>query len=81
MPNWIWVKDDVTGAHYDVEERALRSGMTPVEGYPANSGPGARPRRTKPLINKAGHAATPARPEPADTDPASPADNNEEQQS
>jgi hypothetical protein len=84
MPNWIWVEDDVTGARYDVEERALRSGMTPVEGYPKNSGPGARPRAVKPFVDKAGQPATPARTEPADSDdttsPATPADNIEEQQ-
>jgi hypothetical protein len=85
MPTWIWVRDDTTGACYDVEEKALRRGMTPVEGYPPNSGPGARPRRAKPFVGKDGQPDTPGpRDEPAtapppDEDPAPPADTNEEQ--
>jgi hypothetical protein len=85
MPNWIWCRDDTTGAHYDVEESALRSGMTPVEGYPTNSGPGARPRETKPFIGKDGLPGVPAERTEAEPDainpPATPADNTEEQQS
>lgn len=93
MPTWIWVRDDVTGAHYDVEERSLRDGMTPVEGYPVRSGPNARPRRAKPLTDLVGQPTTPAHAAaptdevdeaPADADnepattPAQPAESNEE---
>jgi hypothetical protein len=84
MPNWIWVRDDTTGVHYDVEERALRAGMTPVPGYPANSGPGARPRQAKPFVDKAGQPATPVpaadSDEPDNNTAATPADDIEEQQ-
>lgn len=80
MPTWIWVRDDTAGAHYDVEERALRPGMTPVEGYPSNSGPGARPRRTKPFVDKDGTPGVPASDTPPATDenPAPPAEHTEE---
>jgi hypothetical protein len=81
-PTWIWVRDDTTGVHYDVDERAVRAGMTPVDGYPPNSGPGARPRSAKPFVDKAGQPATPvhADSDEPDTDtPATPADNTEEQ--
>lgn len=88
MPTWIRVRDDSTGAHFDVDQRSIRDGMTPVEGYPVRSGPNARPRRAKPHTDLAGQPAAPRpatddEPAPADntdpkTDPAQPADNNEE---
>lgn len=89
MPTWIWVRDDATGHHYDVEARSLRDGMTPVPGYPVRSGPNARPRRAKPLTDLAGQPITPQPPadsEPAPdaadtkTEPAQPAESNEEMQ-
>lgn len=52
MPTWIRVKDNVTGDEYDVEQTSLRAGMTPIEGYPENSGPGALARPPKPLVAK-----------------------------
>lgn len=83
---WIWVRDDATGAHYDVDATALRPGMTPVEGYPPNHGP--HPRPTKTFVDKAGQPALPAgrATEPASDEnpsttepPAPPADQTEEQ--
>lgn len=68
MPTWIRVKDNVTGDEYDVERSALRSGMTPIEGYPENSGPDARPRPAKPLVGKDGQPPQVA----ADTAPTDP---------
>ncbi|MET7395622.1 hypothetical protein ABZS66_19240 [Dactylosporangium sp. NPDC005572] len=64
MPNWIRVKDDVTGHEFDVEERALRPGVTPIASYPANSGPNARPRPAKTLVDKDGKPAN--RPAPSE---------------
>lgn len=61
MPTWIRVKDNVTGDEYDVEQTSLRAGMTPIEGYPENSGPGALARPPKPLVAK----GRPPREEPA----------------
>lgn len=59
MPKWIWVRDEKTGHEYDVEERALRPGMVPVEGVPVNEGEGARPRPAKHFMGKDGRAAEP----------------------
>lgn len=59
MPTWIRVRDDITGAEYDIEQSALRGGVTPVEGYPAVEGDGARPRPDKPYVGKDGLPATP----------------------
>jgi hypothetical protein len=59
MPTYIWVTDDTTGHQYDVDERTLRPGMTPVKGHPPNSGPGARPRQPKHRVGKDGKAAPP----------------------
>lgn len=64
MPTWIRVRDDVTGAHYDVDERSLRPGMTPVDGYPTRTGAMARPRRAKYPADLAGKPARPAGDEP-----------------
>lgn len=67
MPTWIRVRDDITGAEYDVEASAVRGGCTPVEGYPVLSGEGARPRPDKPFVGKDGQPAMPglrAKPEP-----------------
>lgn len=72
MPTWIRVRDDTTGAHYDVEERSLRPGMTPIPGYPKLSGPDAQPRPTK-YPRDLG----PADRDTAPTDPAPPADPEE----
>lgn len=62
MPNYIRVKDDATGHEYDVDEVSLRHGMTPIDGYPENSGPSARPRPAKHFTAKDG---TPAKPRAA----------------
>lgn len=86
MPNWIRVRDDITGDEYDVHERSLRPGFTPIGDYPPNTGPGARPRPAKIAVAKDGTRAAP-KPTAADelvdepmTAPAvPPADNTEEQ--
>lgn len=52
MPTYVWCKDDSTGHLVDVDERSLRDGLTPVAGYPTNSGPGARPRPAKHHVAK-----------------------------
>lgn len=57
MPTYIRVRDDATGHEYDVDERSLRAGMTPIDGYPTNSGPGARPRPAKHRVDKTGRPA------------------------
>lgn len=77
MPTWIRVRDDVTGAEYDIEESSLRGGLTPVPDYPVLTGEGVQPRAAKPLVAKDGAPAASA----ADRDeepPASPADQTEE---
>jgi hypothetical protein len=72
MPTYIWVVDDTTKHAYDVDERCLRPGMTPVKGYPPNFGPSARPRRPKHFVAKDGRPAAP-RTAAAPTTPADPA--------
>jgi hypothetical protein len=57
MPIYIRVVSDDTGHEYDVDEQSLRPGMTPIEGYPPNSGPGARPRPAKYRVDKTGQPA------------------------
>jgi hypothetical protein len=47
VATWVRVRDDTTGAVYDVDERSIRAGMTVLTGYPKLSGPYARPRPTK----------------------------------
>ena len=65
---WTWVRDPSTGYEFDVQTRALRSGMEPVEGVPLHYGP--RPRRDKPLTDLAGGSTTPrARATSADAEP------------
>jgi hypothetical protein len=70
MPTYIRVRDDTTHHEYDVDARSLRPGMTPIDGYPANSGPGAKPRPAKHRVTKDGKPARPrtrTKPVPADT--------------
>lgn len=57
MPTYIRVRDDCTGHEVDVDERSLRPGMTPIDGYPTNSGPGAVPRPAKHRVDKTGRPA------------------------
>jgi hypothetical protein len=59
MPIWTRVRDDSTGHEYDA--LTVWPGMTPIEGYPPNAGPGAIPRPPKHFKAKDG---TPARPRP-----------------
>jgi hypothetical protein len=54
------VRDDITGALYDIDERSMRSGFTRVEGHPVLEGDGAQPRPDKPFVAKDG---TPAQPQ------------------
>jgi hypothetical protein len=61
MPTYIWVRDESTGHCYDADERTLRPGMTPVEDYPPNFGPSARPRRPKHFVAKDGAPASKTR--------------------
>lgn len=67
MPTYIRVQDDTTGHQYDVDAQSLRRGMTPIPGYPENSGPGAQPRPPKHRVDKAGK---PSRPRPRKATPA-----------
>jgi hypothetical protein len=61
MPTYIRCRDDCTGHEFDVDERSLRAGLTPIAGYPPNSGPGARPRPAKHRVAKDGKPARPRR--------------------
>lgn len=83
MPTWIRVRDDATGAEYDVEQASLRGGLTPIDGYPVLSGDGAQPRPPKPLVAKDGTAAatTSSSPPPGQTapHPALPAETTSEE--
>jgi hypothetical protein len=89
VPTWIRVRDTSTGAEYDVDQRStLRPGVIVIEGYPPSSGPSARPRPAKPLVDKAGQPATPHLPGDDGADlqtdsngPAEPADTTEEHES
>jgi hypothetical protein len=76
MPRYTRVRDVATGHHYDLGEKRLavllkRGAVEVLDGYPILSGPGARPRRAKHFVDKAGRAATPNK--PADDAPADPA--------
>lgn len=42
---FVWVQDDDTGHRYDVPEPSVRTGMTPVPGYPLNFDRAARPTK------------------------------------
>lgn len=57
MPDWIRCVDDSTGHEVDVDARSLRPGLTPIPGYPPNSGPGAVPRPAKHRVDLAGRPA------------------------
>lgn len=86
MPTWIRVRDDITGDEYDLDQRSVRAGVTPIEGYPQHTGPGARPRPAKHAVAKDGTRAEAARAQLVDetaeetnTEPAAPpADTTEE---
>lgn len=75
MPEWIRCRDDTTGHEVDVDARSLRAGLTPIPGYPPNSGPGATPRPAKHHVDKAGRPARPRRATPSNaaaTTPSNP---------
>lgn len=59
MPDWVRCRDDTTGHEVDVHAQSLRPGLTPIPGYPPNSGPGAIPRPAKHHVDKAGKPARP----------------------
>jgi hypothetical protein len=61
VPTWIRCRDDLTGHEFDLDPRSIREGVTPIEGYPANSGPAAKARRAKPFLGKDGRPARPRR--------------------
>jgi hypothetical protein len=48
---FVWVHDESTGARYDVPATMLpRTGLRPVEGYPVNRRPHARPAKPAVLL-------------------------------
>lgn len=59
MPEWVRVRDESTRHEYDVEASTLpRAGLTVIEGYPENKGPGAKARPAKPHVGKDGQPAS-----------------------
>lgn len=72
MPTYIRCRDDSTGHHIDVDERSLRPGLTPIAGYPPNSGPGAMPRPPKHCIAKDGTRAARRKPSAVPATPSEP---------
>lgn len=76
MPTYTRVRDTKTGHTFDVGERRLavllkNKAVEVMPDYPNVSGPGARPRRAKHFVDKAGRPATPSTtPDPASAEPA-----------
>jgi hypothetical protein len=62
VPIWIRCRDDQTGHEFDATpQQSTRPGVTPIDGYPPNSGPGAKPRPAKAFVGKSGRRAAPKR--------------------
>lgn len=55
---WIWCSDDETGARFDLAAHLLpKQGVTPVAGYPVNTGRFAREAKSRTQLPAGGAAA------------------------